>query len=54
MEHLHQLVILLRLEQLKNVFKSHSKEMIVNSTKSMTGHFLGAAGAIERILIISN
>ena len=33
----------------KNVFQEHSYNLNVNSTKSMTGHLLGAAGAIESI-----
>lgn len=32
---------------LKKVFADHSKKLWVSSTKSMTGHALGAAGAIE-------
>ena len=32
---------------IKNVFKDHAKKLQVNSTKSMTGHTLGAAGGIE-------
>lgn len=32
---------------LKTVLKDHAKKVWVSSTKSMTGHLLGAAGAIE-------
>ena len=35
---------------LRNVFGAHSKNLKVSSTKSMTGHLLGAAGGLETIV----
>ena len=40
------------LKAISKVFGEHSKNININSTKSMTGHLLGAAGAIEAIASI--
>ena len=37
---------------IKTIFKNEIDDLIVSSTKSMTGHLLGAAGAIEAIFSI--
>ena len=40
------------LKAITEVFGAHTKNININSTKSMTGHLLGAAGAIEAIASI--
>jgi 3-oxoacyl-[acyl-carrier-protein] synthase II len=39
-------------DAIKAAFGAHAKKMLVNSTKSMTGHLLGGAGGLESVLTI--
>ena len=37
---------------IKNAFGDHAKKIVVNSTKSMTGHLLGGAGGLESVFTV--
>ena len=43
---------ILELKAVKKTFGAHSQNLIINSTKSMIGHLLGAAGGVEAIVCI--
>lgn len=40
------------IKAIKNVFGEHAYEMNISSSKSMTGHLLGAAGVVEGVITI--
>jgi len=39
-------------EAIKAAFGDHAKKIVVNSTKSMTGHLLGGAGGLESVFTV--
>lgn len=44
----------LETEAMKRVFGSHARMIPINSTKSMIGHLLGAAGSVEAVVVIKS
>lgn len=43
---------LAEVQGIKKTFGDHAKKLVVNSTKSMTGHLLGGAGGLESVFTV--
>nr|HPI41798.1 beta-ketoacyl-[acyl-carrier-protein] synthase II [Pseudobdellovibrionaceae bacterium] len=43
---------LIETQAIKTIFKEHARKLMISSTKSMMGHALGAAGAIESVFCV--
>jgi len=43
---------LAEVQGIKRTFGDHAKKLVVNSTKSMTGHLLGGAGGLESVFTV--
>ncbi len=43
---------LAEVQGIKKTFGDHAKKLVVNSTKSMTGHLLGGAGGLEAVFTV--